>query len=103
MLQMQQLPWTNGAPNPYQMPDNSCMAQHQNMPNFMGLAHAHASNALSSYPMHAQTPTSVPSVMNGQDIDTLEHTEIRSSSIAALRLKAREHSVSMGLFSAYAK
>ena len=83
------------------MPDNNCMAPHQNMPNFMGLAHA--GNALSSYPMHAQPPTSVASVMNGQDIDPREHTELRSTSIAALRLKAREHSVSMGLFSAYAK
>ena len=98
---MQQLPWSNGAPNPYQMPDSQCMAPHQNMPSFMGLAHP--GNHLASYPVHAQSPTSIASVVNGQDIEPREHTELRSSSIAALRLKAREHNVSMGLFSAYAK
>ena len=98
---MQHVPWSNGAPNPYQMADSNCMAPHQNMPSFMGLAHP--GNHLSSYPVHAQSPTSIASVVNGQDIEPREHTELRSSSIAALRLKAREHNVSMGLFSAYAK
>ena len=79
------------------------MTPHQNMPNFMGLAHAHAGNPLASYPVHAQSPTSMPNVLNSQEMDPRENTELRSSSIASLRYKAREHNVSMGLFSAYAK
>lgn len=98
--QMQQLSWTNAGHNPYQMPDNTCMAPNQHMPNFMSLSHA--GNPLAAYPVHAQTPTSMGSV-SPQDLDPRESTELRSTSIAALRYKAREHSVSMGLFGAYAK
>lgn len=97
---MQQLSWTNAGHNPYQMPDNNCMAPNQHMPNFMGLAHA--GNPLASYPVHAQSPTSIANV-SPQELDPRENTELRSSSIAALRYKAREHSVSMGIFGAYAK
>jgi len=96
---MQQLPW-NAGHNPYAMADNTCMAPNQHMPNFMGLAHA--GNHLASYPVHAQTPTSMGNV-SPPEMDPRENTELRSSSIAALRYKAREHSVSMGLFGAYTK
>ncbi|WAR03123.1 ALX1-like protein [Mya arenaria] len=96
--QMQQLPW-NAGHNPYGMPDNNCMAPTQHVPNFMGLAHA---GNLASYPVHAQTPSSMGNV-SPPEIDPRENTELRSSSISALRYKAREHSVSMGIFGAYAK
>lgn len=98
--QMQQLSWTNAGHNPYQMPDNNCMAPNQHMPNFMSLSHT--GNPLAGYPVHAQSPAPMTSV-SPQDLDVRENTELRSTSIAALRYKAREHSVSMGLFGAYAK
>lgn len=97
--QMQQLSWTNAGHNPYQMPDNNCMAPNQHMPNFMSLSHA-GNPLAAAYPVHAQTPTSMGS-LSPQDLDPRENTELRSTSIAALRYKAREHSVSMGLFGAY--
>jgi len=98
---MQQLPWPNTGHNPYQMPDNNCMAPNQHMGNFMSLSHA--GNPLASYPVHAQAPTSMPNPLTPPEMDPRENTELRSTSIAALRYKAREHSVSMGIFGAYTK
>lgn len=100
LFQMQQLPWPNTGHNPYQMSDNTCMAPNQHMPNFMSLSHA--GNPLASYPVHGQSPTSMGNITS-PELDPRENTELRSSSIAALRYKAREHSVSMGLFGAYTK
>ncbi|KAH3883873.1 hypothetical protein DPMN_007841 [Dreissena polymorpha] len=95
--QMQQLPWGNPGHNPYSMVDNNCMAPNQHMPNFMGLAHA--GNHLAPYPMHPQTPSNMGNISPPE----MENTELRSTSIAALRYKAREHSVTMGIFGPYTK
>ena len=60
------------------------------IPNFMGMPYA--------FPPHPQQPTSHP----GNNFNPCPYTgynlnpDHRSTSIAALRLKAREHSVALG-------
>ena len=89
-------------------PASSCMAPQSGVPNFMNLAQ-HGGN-----PPHHTTHTpphpassgaaAMAATMGGhQGIEPYQETERRSSSIAALRLKAREHSVSLGILSAYGK
>ncbi|XP_055957956.1 ALX homeobox protein 1 [Patella vulgata] len=109
---------------------SSCMAGQNDLPSFMGLAHQNslaanqfaanqlaanqfaagqlAANQLAAsqrssggltHSNHGSMP--FPNAQVG--LDTGMDPELRSSSIAALRLKAREHSVSMGLLSAYGK
>lgn len=113
LFQMQTNPWTTAIQPQYSMQAmaNSCMAPHTNLPSFMGLAHQ---NQLSS---HVQTqplpqgasaaglaPSAAPTMINAHRTTPPGHdTERRSSSIASLRLKAREHSVAMGILSAYGK
>eukprot|EP00058_Branchiostoma_floridae_P014042 XP_002599530.1 hypothetical protein BRAFLDRAFT_77633 [Branchiostoma floridae] len=76
--------------------NSSCMSPHTNLPSFMGVA-TQAQPAL-----HAISPLSTnsqDSLTNGQrqlDIACAE-ADRRSSSIAALRLKAREHSVALSM------
>ncbi|KAK3604333.1 hypothetical protein CHS0354_038671 [Potamilus streckersoni] len=95
--QLQHSPWTNGGHVPYSMPNNNCMVPQNTMPSFMGLAHY---NHMTSYPVPPQSP---PGLANVPSLDLRDDPEFRNSSIAALRLKAREHSVTMGLFGACAK
>ncbi|KAL3842289.1 hypothetical protein ACJMK2_020319 [Sinanodonta woodiana] len=96
-VQLQHSPWTNGGHVPYSMPNNNCMVPQNTMPSFMGLAHY---NHMTSYPVPPQSPSGLANV---QSLDLRDDPEFRNSSIAALRLKAREHSVTMGLFGACAK
>ena len=110
----------------------SCMTPQQNMPNFMGVTGAHAAHAaqlqtvanqqphdLSSHHAHASllagstmAAAGVGGGVGGAGASGLgeyhhHDTERRSSSIAALRLKAREHTVAamgmhgMGILSVY--
>ncbi|XP_066269192.1 ALX homeobox protein 1-like [Branchiostoma lanceolatum] len=76
--------------------NSSCMSPHTNLPSFMGVA----TQAQTS--LHAISPLSTnsqDSLTNGQrqlDMACAE-ADRRSSSIAALRLKAREHSVALSM------
>lgn len=124
-------PWAAMTPNgmAYTMAANSCMAPHTDLPSFMGLAQsnqlglAQANQMAAAHQMaqvHQQHPPgsmapphgplpvqTTPSIsMNSCSQSTIEpchDTERRSSSIAALRLKAREHSAAMGILSVYGK
>ncbi|CAH1786317.1 unnamed protein product [Owenia fusiformis] len=111
--------WAQNSQGQYQMaPPNSCMAPGQaTLPSFMNLAHANSLNAagLNGYQgqmqhpgvpgqmsAHAQMNIGMTSLGTAQGLETChQETELRSSSIAALRLKAREHSVAMGILGAY--
>ena len=99
------------------------MSPQQNMPNFMGVTGAHAAHAaqlqavanqqphdLSGHHAHASLLAGSPMSTTGAGAAGLgeyHDTERRSSSIAALRLKAREHTVAamgmhgMGILSVY--
>ena len=91
------------------MSNTACMAPQNSMQNFMGLASP--GSMPPNHPGVTQAPPPPPmgipmGNMNMPSMDNhLPETERRSSSIAALRLKAREHSVAaaMGLFGAYGK
>ncbi|KAI0213069.1 ALX homeobox protein 1 [Lamellibrachia satsuma] len=100
--------------------DSSCMAPQTNMPAFMGLAHpGHLPNAhqmAHAMPQHQTQPSHIPAPMPPlppcvapslqpsalpapPPVDSFQDTDRRSSSIATLRLKAREHSAAHGLLS----
>ena len=90
--------------------NQSCMAPQNNMPNFMNIHHH--GMGMATQGMHAMQQTQQVSPSVGYHMNhTLAHTPIegfhdtdrRSSSIAALRLKAREHSAAMGILSVYGK
>ncbi|KAK3102155.1 hypothetical protein FSP39_009199 [Pinctada imbricata] len=98
--QFQHNPWATSQQIPYTMQNTNCMAAHSNLPNFMGLAH-HSHLTSHSVGPH-QTTMSLP-VSQSPPLDQCENTERRSTSIASLRLRAHEHSMAMGLFSAYGK
>lgn len=82
------------------MGGNSCMAPQSNLPSFMGLAHQ---NAMASQCQAQQAQMPFNPAQAPVTLDPSLDTERRSSSIAALRLKAREHSVALGILSAYGK
>lgn len=98
-LQLQHNPWATTPQIPYSMQNSTCMASQSTVPNFMGLAHP---SHLSSYPVGHQPSMSLP-VSQSPPLDPCENSERRSTSIAALRLKAHEHGVAMGIFGAYGK
>ena len=92
---------------------NSCMTPQSALPpGFMNMppppgSHTHNAS-LPPLSAHAQHVTSAPAAAAmaagigcGTLPDTYHDTDIRNTSIAALRLKAREHSAAMELFSAY--
>ncbi|XP_034304571.1 ALX homeobox protein 1-like [Crassostrea angulata] len=97
--QLQHNPWATTPQIPYSMQNSTCMASQSTVPNFMGLAHP---SHLSSYPVSHQPTMSLP-VSQSPPLDPCENSERRSTSIAALRLKAHEHGVAMGIFGAYGK
>lgn len=105
---------------PYNQVDNgSCMMPQSTIPNFMGVPthphhaqlqtqlanqcqqqqqqHAHAHHM--THTMNAAITAHAPQTA----MEVFPETERRSSSIAALRLKAREHSAAMGILSVYGK
>ncbi|KAK2182970.1 hypothetical protein NP493_329g00000 [Ridgeia piscesae] len=108
-----------GAAQQYPMvADSSCMAPQTNMPAFMGLAHpGHLPNVhqmAHAMPLHQTQPSHIPppmppcivapsqpppSLPPPPPIDSFQDTDRRSSSIATLRLKAREHSAAHGVLS----
>ena len=91
-------PWPTPNTSQYNMGGSSCMAPQANMNNFMGIPQGLSHVNSASAPMtHASQTTSC------QAIDPFHDPDRRSTSIAALRLKAREHSVAMGILSAYGK
>ncbi|XP_071099460.1 retinal homeobox protein Rx1-like [Haliotis cracherodii] len=104
--QFQPNPWAPNGPPQYpmttmnQMGGNSCMAPQSNLPSFMGLAHQ---NAMASQCQAQQAQMPFNPAQAPVTLDPSLDTERRSSSIAALRLKAREHSVALGILSAYGK
>lgn len=98
-FQLQHNPWATSPQIPYSMQNSTCMASQSTVPNFMGLAHP---SHLSSYPVSHQPTMSLP-VSQSPPLDPCENSERRSTSIAALRLKAHEHGVAMGIFGAYGK
>lgn len=63
-------------------------------------SHNHPAHHTSSPPAHLAASMTQSTC---QSLDPYQDTDRRSSSIAALRLKAREHSAAMGVFSAYGK
>ncbi|XP_074660449.1 ALX homeobox protein 1-like [Tubulanus polymorphus] len=100
-----QNPWNTKVSMPAQYNGaGSCMTPHNNMPAFMGLAQngimpASLGGATCVVPPPPQTHPGY-----GRQLDTFPptvegcvDTGRRSSSIATLRLKAREHSVAMGI------
>ena len=103
-----QNPWTAAAQ--YPMSTNSCMAPQGNMPSFMGVpgttspiaGHTHAQFQTHASHAHAHAQQAMEMTTG---YGTLEGfgDDRRSSSIAALRLKAREHVAIHGILSAYAK
>ena len=118
-FQLPTSPWSSNpvGPRQYAAMSGSCMAPHTNLPSFMGLA-----NPNHLQPASHQTPTAAiplstaqgttsmvlsPAVQPGSvpatALDPCHDTERRSSSIASLRLKAREHSAAMGILSVYGK
>ena len=112
MFDWSQNPWS-GAAAQYPISSNSCMAPQANIPSFMGVAgttspmtgHAHAQfQTLPAYAGHApaQQAAAIEMAPPYQGLDGFNDTDRRSSSIAALRLKAREH-MAMGILSAYGK
>ncbi|XP_069133899.1 retinal homeobox protein Rx1-like [Argopecten irradians] len=99
--QIQHNPWAGSPQIPYTMQNSTCMVTHSNVPNFMGLAHP---GHLASHPGGPhQSPTLALHGAQSPTLDPCENGERRTSSIASLRLKAHEHSVAMGIFSAYGK
>ncbi|XP_071956135.1 ALX homeobox protein 1-like isoform X3 [Antedon mediterranea] len=116
-LQMQNSPWVGNmaglgsmnqahqmqAPHP-----SSCMAPQSTLPNFMGVPnhnHAQAMNVMSSVssPSPASFMNMTSSTFNGQYVSDMpcQETDRRSNSIAALRLRAKEHSSVMGLMNGF--
>ncbi|XP_052065330.1 ALX homeobox protein 1-like [Mytilus californianus] len=97
--QIQHNPWMGGHQMPYSMQNSNCMVNHSQVPSFMNLAHP------GHFPPSQTGLHQSPISLNGTQSPSFEcePTERRSTSIAALRLKAHEHSVAMGLFSAYGK
>ncbi|XP_013379868.1 ALX homeobox protein 1 [Lingula anatina] len=99
--------WPNNGNTAYSMSNmnvNSCMNPHQAIPNFMNLSHVGQlaqHNASLAQHNAAQAPHMGLPCTPTQTLDPCDQR--RSSSIEALRLKAREHSVNMGMLSAYAK
>ncbi|XP_033111393.1 ALX homeobox protein 1-like isoform X2 [Anneissia japonica] len=113
--QMQNSPWVGNmaglggmnqshhmqAPHP-----SSCMAPQSTLPNFMGVPihnHAQAMNVMSS--VSSPTPATfmnMTSTFNGQYSEMhCQDTNRRSNSIAALCLRAKEHSNVMGMMNGY--
>jgi hypothetical protein len=85
------------------------MAPQGNMPSFMGVpgttspmtGHTHAQFQTHASHAHAQQAMEMTSAYGS--LEGFGDTDRRSSSIAALRLKAREHVAIHGILSAYGK
>ena len=110
LLQMPPQNWSNNGQFPmHNMPaiqSTSCMAPQSNVPTFMNL-HDHHGNLGMMHPAQ-QAQAQAQAQMNmampmPPCVETPHEPERRTSSIATLRLKAREHSLAMGIMSAYGK
>lgn len=70
------------------------------------MQHNHMSSSIANYPQHSPPSAGPPvsrdcRIENEQDLQTGQCVVRHSSSIAALRLKAKEHAVAMGMVRAY--
>ncbi|XP_019623647.1 PREDICTED: ALX homeobox protein 1-like [Branchiostoma belcheri] len=74
--------------------NSSCMSPHTNLPSFMGVATQAQSSLHAISPMSTNSPDSLTSAQRPL---ACAEADRRSSSIAALRLKAREHSVALSM------